>query len=168
MPWTYVWKVKPADKEHEVRLELGILGRERLIVDGVAVSDGYSWKMRRRHPVPIGAGHSAGLEVSMAKLWPETQLSVDGQAIEPTSKPRVPLWGWALALFSAVLAFMPLLTGPNPTGLDLKKSATRGLLAGFAVGGCLWSSAGSSQIQGLIVSALLTAGAWALYLQFLR
>jgi hypothetical protein len=158
MPWTYVWRVPTTDKDHEVKLELGLLGRERLTVDGVAVSDSVSWKMRRRLPVPLGAGHSAGLDVSMARLWPETSLSVDGKTVEPTTRPRVPLWGWAYALFCAAIIFAP------PGTADIPKGALRGGIAGLAVGSVLFASAGSSQVVGVVVGAFVTIGAWALVL----
>lgn len=158
MPWVYLWTVKTDEKDTEVRLDLGVLGREVVRVNGVAVSDAYSWRMRRRVGVPLGAGHSAGLEISMAQLWPQAALSVDGKTVAPTQKPRVPLWGWAFALVSAGIFVAPMM---RP---DIAKGAARGAVAGLAIGSCIYASAGLNAAMGMLVCTVFTVGAWAITL----
>lgn len=155
MPWTYAWTLPIAEKPREVRLQLGALGREVLKVDGVAVLDAYSFKIARRIPVPLGAGHTAGVEVSMARLWPKVTLSVDGQTIAPSERPRVPLWGWASAFACSGVFFAPM----HPP--DIAKGALRGALAGVAMGLCVYVSAALRPFAGLIACALSAAAAWA-------
>jgi hypothetical protein len=157
MPWVYVWRCKTDDKDREVRLELGMLGREVVKVDGVAVADSYSFRMKRRIPVPMGAGHSAGIEVSMQRLWPEASFSLDGAPIAPASAPRVPLWGWAFALVTLGIFAVPM--GP---GADVMlHNALRGAVAGTAVGLTIYGSAGLGSIAGLLFCSAVVGCAWA-------
>jgi hypothetical protein len=164
MPWVYVWEVKTGERDRVVRLELGVFGRERLSVDGETLSDSYSFKLSRRIPVPLGAGHSAGVEVALERLWPRARFSMDGSSVTPRREPRVPLWGWALSILAVAIAVVPLVVNRQHSLLE---ASLRGAAGGMTAGVVLYASAAiENALLGFLVSALLAGGVFAL--SFLR
>jgi len=163
MPLVYVWKVKTGEREgeREVRFELGLLGTERLLVDGGVEAASWSpFRFGRRIPVPLGAGHSAGVEYSLRRLWPDVAFSLDGKTIEAARRPRVPLWGWAYTLVAAGVFFLPM------ARFDMVRYLARAL--GFVIVSvlCVYTAVGfESAIIGLVSAALLVSALWATVIQ---
>jgi hypothetical protein len=164
VPWVYVWQVKTGERERVVRLERGLFGRDRLTVDGEPTRDAYSFKLSRRIPVPLGPGHSAGVELALERMWPRARFSMDGALVAPSREPRVPLWGWALSFVALAVTVVPLLVNREHALLE---ASLRGAAGGSAAGVILYaSSAIESASFGFVVSALIAGASFGL--SFLR
>jgi hypothetical protein len=149
------WKVA-LEVEHEVRVEVHLAGRDVVKVDGQVVSNSWGQRFRRRLPIPIGGGHSAGVEIDVRRVWPVCTLSVDGKTVAPTQRPRVPLWSWSLAFLCIAAWFVPH-EGHGSGGFV----ATRAVVAALGAWLSVFLGADERRWHGAAAGLLLAAGAWA-------
>ncbi len=142
-------------KAIEVRCEVRLFGRDTVKVDGQVVADSWGQRFRRRVPVPIGAGHTAGVEIDVRRVWPICTLSVDGNAVAPTARPRIPLWGWSFAFVCIASWFVPY-SGPGSASF----LATRAVIAALGAWLSLFLGADEERLKGLLAGVFFAAAAW--------